>query len=98
MATPLPGCNVDLRDTAPRRPSPRAIARRLAIVLLTIAVVTINVVVPPGSALADPLSDAIAQQRALQQQINAQKAKVAELGNLQGHLGDDISATQTNLT
>jgi murein DD-endopeptidase MepM/ murein hydrolase activator NlpD len=53
--------------------------------------------VPPPEANADALSDAYAQQKALQKQIAAQKASVAALTQSQAALTTKIASTKTTL-
>lgn len=52
---------------------------------------------PVDTAHADQLSDALAQQRALEQQIRSQKSKVAELATLQTSLSGEIASTRRSL-
>ncbi|HEY2915722.1 MAG TPA: peptidoglycan DD-metalloendopeptidase family protein [Candidatus Limnocylindrales bacterium] len=53
--------------------------------------------VPPPQANADALSDAYAQQKALQKQIAAQKAQIAALSQSQAALTTKIASTKTTL-
>ena len=74
----------------------RALRPALALVL-ALPVMTGGLLAPGGSVRADQLSDALAQQRSLQQQISAQKAKVVQLAGLQTTLTSQIASTRTNL-
>jgi murein DD-endopeptidase MepM/ murein hydrolase activator NlpD len=79
------------------RPRPR-IGRRGAVALVVIALAGgLFVSVPPPHASADSLSDAWAQQKQLQKQIAAQKAKIAALAASQASLSKRIAATRGTL-
>ncbi|HEX5590670.1 MAG TPA: peptidoglycan DD-metalloendopeptidase family protein [Candidatus Limnocylindrales bacterium] len=52
---------------------------------------------PPSPASADPLSDAIAKQRALEAQIAKQKAQVAAIAKSQATLSRQLASTKASL-
>ena len=89
---------VDARGwtTARRRPRP---SRRGVIALLVVALAGgLFVSVPPPNVSADALSDAYAQQRQLEQQIAAEKAKLAQLTANQAALSRQLSSTKATLS
>jgi murein DD-endopeptidase MepM/ murein hydrolase activator NlpD len=89
---------VDARGwtTARRRPQP---SRRGVIALLVVALAGgLFVSVPPPNVSADALSDAYAQQRQLERQIAAQKAKLAQLTANQASLSRRLSSTKATLS
>jgi murein DD-endopeptidase MepM/ murein hydrolase activator NlpD len=87
-------------DHLDHKPARRGRRRTRAILIVLVA----SLLVPllggaQGSSVigGDDLSQAIAQQRALQQKISAQKAAIVHLNELQSGLRDDISSTTTAL-
>jgi murein DD-endopeptidase MepM/ murein hydrolase activator NlpD len=84
-----------------RSPSPgrrhRSLLRRLLAVALAVPMLTGGLFSPGILVRADQLSDAVAQQRALQKEISAQKAKIAQLASLQVSLSSKIASTRTSL-
>src|SRR5205823_1706251 len=73
---------------------PRRWTRGLLIVLLASLLVPLLGGAQGTSVLGgDDLSQALAQQRALQQKISAQKAAISQLNDLQTGLREDISST-----
>lgn len=75
--------------------------RRLAVLLAFVPLLS-GLFVAPGSPVARPvagdeLSDAYAQQQALERKLAAQKAQVAQLQALQRSVRSDIAATQQAL-
>jgi murein DD-endopeptidase MepM/ murein hydrolase activator NlpD len=89
---------VDARGwtTARARPKP---SRRGLIALLVVALAGgLFVSVPPPNASADALSDAYAQQRQLEKQIAAQKARLAQLTADQAALSKQLSSTKATLS
>jgi murein DD-endopeptidase MepM/ murein hydrolase activator NlpD len=80
-----------------RRPNPR-LARRFVALLLILPVLAGGLLAAPvQTARADELSDALAQQRALEQKIRTQKSRVAELARLQSDLSGQIASTRRSL-
>jgi murein DD-endopeptidase MepM/ murein hydrolase activator NlpD len=75
------------------RPAPR---RVLLTLLLTVPMVFSGLLSLPGTS-ADPLSDALAQQRALQRQISAQKAALAALQAAEARLHTALATTAGRL-
>jgi murein DD-endopeptidase MepM/ murein hydrolase activator NlpD len=89
---------VDARGWTTVRARPRP-SRRGAIVLLIVALAGgLFVSVPPPNVSADALSDAYAQQRQLERQIAAQKARLAELTASQASLSRQLSSTKATLS
>ncbi|HET9681392.1 MAG TPA: peptidoglycan DD-metalloendopeptidase family protein [Candidatus Limnocylindrales bacterium] len=89
---------VDARGWTTARPRPRP-SRRGAIALLIIALAGgLFVSVPPPNVSADALSDAYAQQRQLEKQIAAQKARLAQLTANQAALSAKLSSTKATLS
>jgi murein DD-endopeptidase MepM/ murein hydrolase activator NlpD len=89
--------DVDQLDHKPAR-RPRRRTRGLLIVLVASLLVPLLGGAQGSSVFGgDDLSQALAQQRALQQRIAAQKAAIAQLNELQSGLRDDISSTTTVL-
>jgi murein DD-endopeptidase MepM/ murein hydrolase activator NlpD len=78
---------------------PRAGAsHRLFALLLVVPVLAAGLLVAPApTARANQLSDAMAQQRALEQKIKTQKSRIAELSKLQANLGGQIASTKRDL-
>lgn len=91
---------VDARGwTTARRAAPAKAGRRGAIALLVVALAGgLFVSVPPPSVSADALSDAYAQQRQLEKEIAAQKAKLAQLTANQATLSRQLSSTKATLS
>jgi murein DD-endopeptidase MepM/ murein hydrolase activator NlpD len=96
MKTLMRRPSVDQRGwSAGRRP---VIGRRGVAALLVVALAGgLFVSVPPQKVSADALSDAYAQQKALQKQIAAEKAKIAALTASQKTLSSKISSTKATL-
>src|SRR5512141_595032 len=89
---------VDARGWTTSRRHPRP-GRRGAIALLIVALAGgLFVSVPPPNVSADALSDAYAQQRQLQRQIAAQKARLAQLAANQAALSKELSTTKSTLS
>jgi murein DD-endopeptidase MepM/ murein hydrolase activator NlpD len=81
-----------------RRPNLPATARRLLTLLLVVPVVVGGFAWSPGATVrADELSDALAQQRALEQRIRTQKAQIADLTRQQTTLSASIASTKRDL-
>lgn len=79
-------------------PSKRSHSRIVwTLVLLTGLVGGLFVSTPPGLVSADPLSDALAKQKAVQAQIAKQKAQVAALTASQAALKDKLASTKASL-
>ena len=88
--------SVDHRGwTAPPKPifGRRGIAALLLVTLLGGALVSI----PPANVSAGALSDAIAQQQALQAQIDRQKAQISALTASQSKLSGQLASTKATL-
>ncbi len=82
-------------DSARQR---RRVLGRLVALFLAIPVLVGGLALgPPRTASADALSDAQAQQQAIQRQIADQKAKVAALAVQQSSLNGQITATRASL-
>lgn len=95
MAAPIGRSGGGLR----RRPNPR---RRRVLSLLFIVPLLSGFFAVPGSpatrpVAGDELSDAYAEQRALDRKLAAQKAQIAELQALQRDVKGEIAATQRSL-
>jgi murein DD-endopeptidase MepM/ murein hydrolase activator NlpD len=82
--------------SAKRSPRP---SRRLIALILALPLVLGSIGAAPnaGTARADDLSDAKAQQSQLKKRIAAQRAQVARLNAMQAGLADDISDTRREL-
>ena len=65
---------------------------------MALAVVGLPLVPPPSPAHADELSDALAEQRALDRRIAQQRAQVARLNALQASLQKEIAGTHRALS
>jgi murein DD-endopeptidase MepM/ murein hydrolase activator NlpD len=91
---------VDARGwTIARRAAAPKPSRRGVIALLIVALAGgLFVSIPPPNVSAGSLSDAYAQQRQLQRQIAAQKAKLAQLTASQASLSKQLSSTKTTLS
>ena len=78
---------------------PRAgVPRRLLSLFLVIPVLAGGLLISPAqTASADQLSDAMAQQRALEQKIQTQKSRIVELSKLQTTLSGQIASTKRDL-
>lgn len=81
-------------SVSPKRSHSRAV---WTLVLLTGLLGGLFVSTPPGSVSADPLSDALAKQKAVQAQIAKQKAQVAALTASQAALKDKLATTKASL-
>ena len=79
---------------------PRPLLSRKAISMLIVVALAggMFATVPPAPASADALSNAYAQQRALQRQIASQKAAIAALTASQSALSSKLSNTKATLT
>jgi murein DD-endopeptidase MepM/ murein hydrolase activator NlpD len=90
---------VALGPTSRRLRLPRGgVARRLAALAFVVPILAAGLLVSPvPTARADQLSDAQAQQRALQQKIQTQKAQVAALASQQTKLSATIASTKSDL-
>jgi murein DD-endopeptidase MepM/ murein hydrolase activator NlpD len=90
-----PGLNAASRAPGSR---PRHHNRRFLLFLfLLIPLLSGSFVAPASPAAGDDLSDARARQKALERQIAAQKADIAELSALQGQVKTEISRTSATL-
>jgi murein DD-endopeptidase MepM/ murein hydrolase activator NlpD len=79
------------------RTRPR-VGRRGAVALLVVALAGgLFVSIPPRNVSADALSDAYAQQKQLQKQIAAEKARIAALTASQATLSQRIASTRASL-
>jgi murein DD-endopeptidase MepM/ murein hydrolase activator NlpD len=80
-----------------RLPSIRVVRRLLALLLVVPVLAGGLLGSPVGTARADELSDALAKQRAIEQQIRTQKSRVTELAKLQSSLSGQIASTRRSL-
>jgi murein DD-endopeptidase MepM/ murein hydrolase activator NlpD len=91
----MPGSTHD--SWASPAPSRRHL-KRLSLFLLVVPMLVGLVGAPSaGPARGDELSDAVARQKALEQQIAAQKGQIARLNALQGDLQGQIASTRADL-
>jgi murein DD-endopeptidase MepM/ murein hydrolase activator NlpD len=73
--------------------APRRSRRRFIFVLLLLPLLAGAFLAPSGRVAGDELSDAVARQKALQRQVQAQKTQIAELNALQAQVAGQIANT-----
>jgi murein DD-endopeptidase MepM/ murein hydrolase activator NlpD len=78
-------------------PSPRRRRRRFLFLFLLVPLLTGSFAAPSTHVAGDELADALARQKALQQQVQAQKNQIKELNALQAEVASQISSTQQAL-
>ncbi len=76
---------------------PRRRIRRLAFLLLLVPLLSSSIAMPTTRVAGDELSDALARQKALEQQIAKQKEQAEKLANLQKGLKAEIAQTSEQL-
>jgi murein DD-endopeptidase MepM/ murein hydrolase activator NlpD len=78
----------------PHSPSaPRRVRRGLVLLLLLVPLLTGAFAAPSTRVAGDELSDALARQKALQRQVQAQKSQIQELNALQAEFASQIANT-----